>query len=141
MTRESKIALLGVLAGAGLFVGCATKPERKPQILNTYPPPGAPQSAPLGSRHPIQVPSAPVGQTASVRTSTVQPIPAVATPPPGTLLVPVAPQPGAYLNTPQPLPAQPGAYQPPATGPRSGSDPRSENSGSAPPTSSAQTGN
>jgi hypothetical protein len=72
------------------IVGCTSGPKQKPRILRSVSPPGAAQAPPLNSRQPIEVPSAPVGQPATL----VQPVPLVPTAP--ATVVPV--QPGLVPN-------------------------------------------
>lgn len=63
MTTKLRLASAIMLAigVAGMTSGCANKPAQRPRILSSYAPPGAPCAPPIGSRTPIQVPSAPVG--------------------------------------------------------------------------------
>lgn len=57
----TKIMVPTTIVLAGLLVSCSAPPKQKPRILSSVTPGGAPQTPPLGSSRPVQVPTAPVG--------------------------------------------------------------------------------
>lgn len=100
--RSKKSVLFALVFG--IIAGCHSAPPRRPAILNSHTPPGAPQAPPLGGRTPIAVPTAPVGAAAPVAV----PVPGPALAVPATTVTPGAPVGSTAIPGPPPG-AAPGA--------------------------------
>lgn len=112
--RGTSTLLFALAMGVVFASGCASKPCRKPQILSSQPPCGAPAAPPLNSSCPVQVPTAPVGAQAVVPSV---PVPQASMALPADAIIPGPPvaavpapqimaQPAQQI-VPQPLPQQP----------------------------------
>ena len=93
MFRNHHRVLISVVCAVGVLTGCGTPPKRKPAILSSYAPYGAPKAPPINSRQAIGVPTAPVMEGG--RGQAIPVVPLVPAPQQAVPLVPANPAQGS----------------------------------------------